>query len=102
MSSTMASCVWRSARICPRFWLDGCPSRYDTGEVTLGVRMGNFETLDVGGESARLYVVGDFAPGAPGVVVLHAWWGLNDDVVAYADQLAASGFAGVVPDMFGR
>jgi carboxymethylenebutenolidase len=34
------------------------------------------------------------------VIVLHPWWGLNDDVVAYADRLAASGFAVVAPDMF--
>ncbi len=62
--------------------------------------MGTFETLDVGGKRARLYVVGDFAPGTPGVVVLHAWWGLNDDVIAYADSLAAAGFAVSAPDMF--
>ena len=63
--------------------------------------MGEFETLDVGGRAVRLYVAGDFTPGAPGVVVLHAWWGLNDDVIAYADRLAAAGFAVVAPDMFG-
>ena len=63
--------------------------------------MGAFENLDVGGSTARLYVAGDFAPGTPGVVVLHAWWGLNDDVIAYADRLAAAGFAVVAPDMFG-
>jgi carboxymethylenebutenolidase len=62
--------------------------------------MAKFETVDVGGETARLFVAGDFVPGAPGVVVLHAWWGLNDDVIAYADRLAASGFAVVAPDMF--
>ena len=36
-----------------------------------------------------------------GVVVLHAWWGLNDDVVAYADRLADEGFGVLAPDMFG-
>src|SRR4029079_2741278 len=63
--------------------------------------MGTFETLDVDGSAARLYVAGDVTPGAPGVVVLHAWWGLNDDVIAYADRLAAARFAVVAPDMFG-
>jgi carboxymethylenebutenolidase len=63
--------------------------------------MGAFEDLDVGGAAARLYVAGDVTPGRPGVVVLHAWWGLNDDVIAYADRLAAAGFAVTAPDMFG-
>jgi carboxymethylenebutenolidase len=63
--------------------------------------MGGFETLDVGGTAVRLYVAGVFAPGSPGVVVLHPWWGLNDDVIAYADRLAGAGFAVTAPDMFG-
>jgi carboxymethylenebutenolidase len=63
--------------------------------------MGEFESMAVGGKSARLYVAGDVRPGAPGVVVLHPWWGLNDDVIAYADKLAAAGFAVTAPDMFG-
>jgi carboxymethylenebutenolidase len=63
--------------------------------------MGTFETIEAGGTPSRLYVAGDFSPGTPGVVVFHAWWGLNDDVVAYADRLAAAGFAVVAPDLFG-
>ena len=63
--------------------------------------MGEFETLDVGDKTVRLYVAGDVRPGAPGVVVLHAWWGLNDDAIAYADRLAAAGFAVTAPDMMG-
>jgi carboxymethylenebutenolidase len=63
--------------------------------------MGEFGAVEVDGKSTRLYVAGDLAPGAPGVVVLHAWWGLNHDVIAYADRLAAEGFAVVAPDMFG-
>jgi carboxymethylenebutenolidase len=62
--------------------------------------MGEYETLDVGGRAVRLTSPAIYA-GAPGVVVLHAWWGLNDDVIAYADRLAAAGFAVVAPDMFG-
>src|SRR5688572_6078622 len=61
--------------------------------------MGEFETLDVGGTAVRLYVAGAFAPDVPGVVVLHAWWGLNHDALAYADRLAAAGFAVTAPDM---
>jgi len=35
-----------------------------------------------------------------GVVVLHPWWGLNDDVIAFADRLAGAGFAAVAPDLY--
>lgn len=58
--------------------------------------MGKFDELAVGGESARLYACGGHAPH---VVVFHPWWGLNDDVMAYADQLAAAGFSVVAPDL---
>jgi carboxymethylenebutenolidase len=35
-----------------------------------------------------------------GVLVLHPWWGLNDDTRAYADRLAEVGFAAVAPDLY--
>jgi carboxymethylenebutenolidase len=63
--------------------------------------MGEFEKLHAGETTTRLYLAGDVTPGSPGVVVFHPWWGLNDDVVAYADRLAGAGFAVVAPDFFG-
>jgi carboxymethylenebutenolidase len=63
--------------------------------------MGEFETIEAGDRPARIYVAGDLTPGSPGVVVFHAWWGLNEDVIAYADRLAATGLAVVAPDLFG-
>ena len=63
--------------------------------------MGEFETIEAGGTTPRLYVTGDIGLGAPGIVVFHPWWGLNDDVVAYADRLARAGFAVAAPDLFG-
>lgn len=61
--------------------------------------MTDFERLAVGAETARAY---ERIPedARIGVVVLHAWWGLNDDVIAYADRLVDEGFAVVAPDMF--
>jgi carboxymethylenebutenolidase len=59
----------------------------------------DFDRLTVGDETARAYLrVPDDA--RAGVVVLHAWWGLNDDVVSYADHLVDAGFAVIAPDMF--
>ena len=62
--------------------------------------MGTFETIEAGGATRRVYRTGD-VPEAAGVVVFHPWSGrLNDDVVAYSDRLAASGFAVLAPDPF--
>ena len=61
--------------------------------------MADFDRLTVGTEEARAYV--RIPDGARiGVVVLHAWWGLNDDVVAYSDRLVDAGFGVIAPDMF--
>jgi carboxymethylenebutenolidase len=41
-------------------------------------------------------------PGGAGdsVLVLHAWWGLNDTIKAFCDRLAAEGFVAYAPDLF--
>jgi carboxymethylenebutenolidase len=36
------------------------------------------------------------------VLVLHAWWGLNDDARAYARRLADQGFTVESPDLYGE
>lgn len=37
----------------------------------------------------------------PGVLVLHAWWGLNDTIRSLCDRLALEGFTAMAPDLFG-
>lgn len=39
------------------------------------------------------------APGAP-VLLLHAWWGLNQTIKDLADRLAGDGFTVFAPDLF--
>ena len=36
----------------------------------------------------------------PGVLVLHAWWGLNDTIKAVCRRLARSGFVAFAPDLY--
>ena len=37
---------------------------------------------------------------SPGVLVLHAWWGLNDTIKAFCTRLAESGFVAFAPDLY--
>ena len=36
----------------------------------------------------------------PGVLVLHAWWGLNDTMRAFCTRLAEAGFVAFAPDLY--
>ena len=38
--------------------------------------------------------------GAPAIVVIHEWWGLNDQIRGVADRLALAGFQALVPDLY--
>jgi len=40
------------------------------------------------------------AAGAPGMVVIQEWWGLNDQIKGVADKLAAAGYRALVPDLY--
>ena len=40
------------------------------------------------------------AAGAPGLVVIQEWWGLNDQIRGVADRFAAAGYNALVPDLY--
>lgn len=40
------------------------------------------------------------APSGPGILVLHAWWGLTAHVRGVCDRLAEEGFVAMAPDLF--
>ncbi|MDP2778566.1 MAG: dienelactone hydrolase family protein [Anaerolineales bacterium] len=54
--------------------------------------------LDVNGKSINAYFA---APenGGPGVLVLHAWWGLKPFFKQLCDQLAEHGYVALAPDL---
>src|SRR5258705_9632625 len=37
---------------------------------------------------------------APAIVVVHEWWGLNDQIRAVARRLSAQGYVAIVPDLY--
>lgn len=41
------------------------------------------------------------APETPGVLVLHAWWGLTEPFREVCDGLAQAGFVALAPDLYG-
>jgi carboxymethylenebutenolidase len=41
------------------------------------------------------------ASGAPGIIVIHEWWGLNDNVRAMARRLAGEGYAALAVNLYG-
>lgn len=56
-------------------------------------------TFDVQGQPAAGYLALPDQSNAPGVLVLHAWWGLNPVFKQLCDRLAAQGFAAFAPDI---
>ncbi len=56
-------------------------------------------TFDVADKSANGYLALPSQPDAPGVIVLHAWWGLNPFFKQLCERLAAEGFIAFAPDL---
>ncbi len=63
---------------------------------------GEMITFQAGGEKVGGYLARPTIPGhRPGVVVVHEWWGLNNQIKGVADRLAELGFLAIVPDLYG-
>ncbi len=52
------------------------------------------------GQKAPGYLAEPARTGAPGVVMLEEWWGVNDEIKHTADRLASENFRVLVPDLF--
>lgn len=59
----------------------------------------SFDVAGQAGKPAKGYLALPSQSNAPGVIVLHAWWGLNSIFKSLCDRLAAAGFAAFAPDL---
>ena len=50
-------------------------------------------------QNARGYLATPERGEGPGVLVLHAWWGLNDTMRAVCARLSQAGFVAFAPDL---
>jgi carboxymethylenebutenolidase len=66
-----------------------------------------FEQTLAYGEGRRSNLVGylampqDAAEPLPGIIVIHEWWGLNDDIKAMTRRLAGEGYVALAVDLYG-
>lgn len=56
-------------------------------------------TFEVNDKTANGYLAVPAQDNAPGVMVLHAWWGLNQFFKNLCERLAAKGFVAFAPDL---
>ncbi len=62
--------------------------------------IGMMTEFDTTGAPATGYLARPEAGTGPGVLVLHAWWGLTEPFRQVCDRLAAAGFVALAPDLY--
>ena len=58
------------------------------------------EAVDLAGTKAYLSLPAGKGP-FPAIIVIHEWWGLNDNIKHWADRLASAGYAALAVDLYG-
>jgi carboxymethylenebutenolidase len=62
--------------------------------------MGEMISFAANGGACPGYLARAERDGAPGVVVIQEWWGLNQHVKDVAERLAAAGYTALAPDLY--
>jgi carboxymethylenebutenolidase len=60
------------------------------------------ELIQIGQDRAYLSLPKDRPAPMPAVIVIHEWWGLNENVMHWADRIAAEGYAAIAVDLYQR
>jgi carboxymethylenebutenolidase len=74
----------------------------DESPATLNVIAENVDYGELDDKPLRGYLAkpsGD-SEGLPGLVVIHEWWGLNDNIRAMTDKLAGEGYVALAVDLY--
>lgn len=84
---------------------DDTPQSNEMSEASPGVDVDTqvVEYATVNGETATGYLArpaGVDGP-LPGIIVIHEWWGLNDNIRSMAEQLAGEGYQALAVDLYG-
>jgi carboxymethylenebutenolidase len=75
------------------FLVLGCATGLTAGAETV--------TYQVGRETVRAYLANQRgASDSPGLVVIHAMWGLNDQILGVVDRLSSLGYVVIAPDLY--
>ncbi|MBE8158544.1 MAG: dienelactone hydrolase family protein [Betaproteobacteria bacterium] len=53
------------------------------------------------GNASGYLALPENAENAPALILIHEWWGLNDDIRAKAREFAAAGYAALAADLYG-
>jgi carboxymethylenebutenolidase len=74
-----------------------------TAEPAMEVETQTVAYATVNGQQVQGYLARPMGAGGPlpGVIVIHEWWGLNDNVETMARMLAHEGYAALAVDLYG-
>jgi len=72
-----------------------------TAAIAGPIQEGKIISYKVRDEQVQAYLARPQKTGMmPGVVVIHEWWGLNEQIKRVADRLAEEGYIAIAPDLY--